>query len=71
MLEFLRNDNLDAAAWEDNAFGGTRGEFKHREAKCSIADQRKAPCGRLHEDRSFTHLHPKKLTNLCGGREPL
>ena len=28
LYEFLRNDNLDAAKWEDNAFGGEKPEFK-------------------------------------------
>ena len=31
LFEFLRNDNLDAAAWEDNAFGGEKTEFKRNQ----------------------------------------
>ena len=31
VFEFLRNDNLDAAQWEDNAFGNEKPEFKRNQ----------------------------------------
>src|SRR5262245_13147098 len=31
LFEFLRNDNLDAAKWEDNAFGRPKPEFKRNQ----------------------------------------
>ena len=31
VFEFLRNDNLDAAQWEDNAFGSEKPEFKRNQ----------------------------------------
>ncbi|MCH7978256.1 MAG: carboxypeptidase regulatory-like domain-containing protein [Acidobacteria bacterium] len=36
VYEFLRNDNLDAAKWEDNKFGAEKPEFKRNQFGASI-----------------------------------
>ena len=46
LFEFLRNDNLDAAKWEDNAFGNGKPEFKRNQFGGSIG-------GPLVKDNTF------------------
>jgi Carboxypeptidase regulatory-like domain/TonB dependent receptor-like, beta-barrel len=36
VFEYLRNDNLDAAQWEDNKFGGEKPEFKRNQFGFSL-----------------------------------
>jgi hypothetical protein len=36
VFEYLRNDNLDAAQWEDNRFGGEKPEFKRNQFGFSV-----------------------------------
>ncbi|MGH9784759.1 MAG: TonB-dependent receptor domain-containing protein, partial [Terriglobia bacterium] len=58
LFEFLRNDNLDAAAWEDNAFGGGKPEFKRNQFGGSLG-------GPILRDRTFF------FGTYEGFREPL
>jgi hypothetical protein len=46
LFEFLRNDNLDAARWEDNALGGQKPEFKRNQFGGSAG-------GPIFRDRTF------------------
>jgi hypothetical protein len=46
LFEFLRNDNLDAPKWEDNAFGRTQPEFKRNQFGGSLG-------GPIVRDRTF------------------
>ncbi|OFW15038.1 MAG: hypothetical protein A3H27_13400 [Acidobacteria bacterium RIFCSPLOWO2_02_FULL_59_13] len=47
VFEFLRNDNLDAAKWEDNAFGGgEKPEFKRNQFGFAVG-------GPIRRDRTF------------------
>lgn len=47
LFEFLRNDNVDAAKWEDNAFGGgQKAEFKRNQFGAAVG-------GPIVQDRTF------------------
>src|SRR5438093_10073343 len=62
--EFLRNSALDAAAWEDNAFGSGKPPFKRNQFGFSVG-------GPIRKDQTFFFFNyeglrqPKGLTNVA------
>jgi outer membrane receptor protein involved in Fe transport len=64
VYEFLRNSALDAAAWEDNAFGNGKPPFKRNQFGFSVG-------GPIRKDQTFFFFNyeglrqPKGLTNVA------
>src|SRR2546430_1328801 len=64
VYEFLRNDAIDAAAWEDNAFGNGKPPFKRNQFGFSVG-------GPIRKDQTFFFFNyeglrqPKGFTNVA------
>jgi hypothetical protein len=64
VYEFLRNDNLDAARWEDNRSGAEKAEFRRNQFGVSIG-------GPVRRDKTFFFANYEGLREQVGSNELL